>query len=128
MILETGVVEVPPTAAGSVGHFPGRLVTGASYRDRRTHFIPEARDGTGPHLAESVRSLPQFRKVASCTRDSPIAHVEESVEENANGRPNYKALRQAGLDHPIEKVGAELRDMMPFTTAGKQKIQDISGG
>ena len=31
-------------------------------------------------------------------------------------------------EHPIEKVGAELRDMMPFVTAGKQKVQDISGG
>jgi ketol-acid reductoisomerase len=52
----------------------------------------------------------------------------EWVEENAKGRPRYKALRQAGLDHPIEAVGAELRAMMPFVTAGKQKIQDISGG
>jgi hypothetical protein len=25
-------------------------------------------------------------------------------------------------------VGAQLRDMMPFVTAGKQKVQDISGG
>jgi ketol-acid reductoisomerase len=54
--------------------------------------------------------------------------AKEWVAENANGRPNYKALRQAGLEHPIEKVGADLRDMMPFVTAGKQKIQDISGG
>jgi ketol-acid reductoisomerase len=54
--------------------------------------------------------------------------AKEWVAENANGRPNYRALRQAGLDHPIEQVGAELRDMMPFVTAGKQKIQDISGG
>ncbi len=54
--------------------------------------------------------------------------AKEWVAENANGRPNYKALRQAGLDHPIEKVGSELRDMMPFVTAGKQKIQDVSGG
>jgi ketol-acid reductoisomerase len=37
-------------------------------------------------------------------------------------------LREAGLNHPIEKVGAELRAMMPFVTAGKQKIQDVSGG
>jgi len=54
--------------------------------------------------------------------------AKEWVDENAKGRPNYNALRQAGLDHPIEKVGAELRDMMPFVTAGKQKIQDVSGG
>jgi len=54
--------------------------------------------------------------------------AKEWVDENADGRPNYKALRQAGLNHPIEKVGAELRAMMPFVTAGKQKIQDVSGG
>ena len=52
----------------------------------------------------------------------------EWVAENRNGRPNYERLKQAGQEHQIEKVGAELRDMMPFVTAGKQKVQDISGG
>ncbi len=52
----------------------------------------------------------------------------EWVAENANGRPNYLALKKAGQEHQIEKVGAELREMMPFVTAGKQKVQDISGG
>jgi ketol-acid reductoisomerase len=54
--------------------------------------------------------------------------AKEWVAENAEGRPRYTALRQAGLDHPIETVGAELRAMMPFVTAGRQKIQDVSGG
>jgi len=52
----------------------------------------------------------------------------EWVAENRNGRPNYQALRQKGLDHPIEQVGGELRAMMPFVSAGKQRVQDISGG
>ena len=52
----------------------------------------------------------------------------EWVAENANGRPRFNELRQRGLEHPIEKVGAELRDMMPFVRAGRQKIQDVSGG
>ena len=52
----------------------------------------------------------------------------EWVAENVNGRPNYERLKQAGQEHQIEKVGAELREMMPFVTAGKQKVQDISGG
>jgi len=52
----------------------------------------------------------------------------EWVAENVNGRQNYDRLKQAGQEHQIEKVGAELRDMMPFVTAGKQKVQDISGG
>ena len=29
---------------------------------------------------------------------------------------------------PIETVGAELRGMMPWISAGKQRVQDISGG
>ncbi len=54
--------------------------------------------------------------------------AKEWVAENAEGRPNFTALRQQGLDHPIEKVGEELRAMMPFVSAGRQKIQDVSGG
>ena len=52
----------------------------------------------------------------------------EWVAENEAGRPNYERLKRAGQEHQIEKVGAELRAMMPFVTAGKQKVQDISGG
>jgi ketol-acid reductoisomerase len=44
------------------------------------------------------------------------------------GRPNFTALREAGKAHQIEKVGAELRAMMPFISAGKTKVQDASGG
>ena len=52
----------------------------------------------------------------------------EWVKENVDGRPNYDRLKKAVQEHQIETVGAELRDMMPFVTAGKQKVQDISGG
>ncbi len=79
----------------------------------------------GPRVInQGVRE--EMARILGEIRDGTFA--EEWVAENANGRPNYKALRQAGLDHPIEKVGAQLRDMMPFVTAGKQKIQDVSGG
>jgi ketol-acid reductoisomerase len=30
------------------------------------------------------------------------------------GLPNYKRLKQADLDHPIEQVGAKLRARMPW--------------
>src|SRR3984957_7548942 len=56
------------------------------------------------------------------------AFAEEWIAENRNGRKKFEQLRREGFDHPIEKVGAQLRDMMPFVTAGKQKIQDVSGG
>jgi ketol-acid reductoisomerase len=36
------------------------------------------------------------------------------VEENATGRKWFEATRKSERSHPIEKVGAELRGMMPF--------------
>jgi len=54
--------------------------------------------------------------------------ADEWIAESESGRPNYKRLQQAGKDHPIEKVGANLRAMMPWISAGKQRVEDISGG
>ena len=79
----------------------------------------------GPRVInQAVRD--EMGRILTDIQDGTFAR--EWVEENARDRPNYKALRQAGLDHPIEKVGARLREMMPFVSAGKQKVQDISGG
>ena len=36
------------------------------------------------------------------------------IAENEAGMPNYKALRDKDMTHPIEVVGARLRGMMPF--------------
>ncbi|RIK07723.1 MAG: ketol-acid reductoisomerase [Acidobacteria bacterium] len=38
----------------------------------------------------------------------------EWVLENQAGRPHFEALRRQGAEHPIESVGAELRQMMPW--------------
>jgi len=56
------------------------------------------------------------------------AFAEEWIAENKAGRPRFEALRKEGQAHQIEKVGAELRAMMPFISAGKTKVQDASGG
>ena len=37
-------------------------------------------------------------------------------------------MRDQAAKHPIEKVGAELRAMMPWIGAGKARVQDVSGG
>ena len=68
----------------------------------------------------------EMRRILDEIQDGRFA--AEWVAENRNGRPNYEALKKAGQEHQIEQVGAELRAMMPFVTAGKQKVQDISGG
>ena len=49
------------------------------------------------------------------------------AETEAGGRTSTRCARQA-REHPIEKVGAELRAMMPWISAGKQKVSDVSGG
>jgi ketol-acid reductoisomerase len=54
--------------------------------------------------------------------------AREWVAESESGRANFNALRKLGADHPIEKTGAELRAMMPWISAGKQKVAEVSGG
>lgn len=41
--------------------------------------------------------------------------------ENQLNRPEYTAIKNRENDHLIEKVGRELREMMPFVKAGKKK-------
>src|SRR6478609_768921 len=48
--------------------------------------------------------------------------ADEWIAESEAGRPNYKRLQQEGKNHPIEVVGAQLRAMMPWISAGKQKV------
>jgi len=42
------------------------------------------------------------------------AFAEEYIAENEAGRPNFNRLRKEAENHPIEKVGAQLRQMMPW--------------
>lgn len=43
------------------------------------------------------------------------------ILENQLGRPEYNAIKRAENDHLIEKVGEELREMMPFVKPRKPK-------
>lgn len=54
--------------------------------------------------------------------------AREWIDENKNGRPNFKPRRQREHDLLIEKVGAELRDLMPFLHAKHIKQAVDSGG
>jgi len=42
------------------------------------------------------------------------------LKENRDGRKNFLAMREAARIKPIEKVGAELRAMMPFLKKRKE--------
>jgi ketol-acid reductoisomerase len=79
----------------------------------------------GPRIIdESVRA--EMGRILEEIRDGRFA--AEWVAENRAGRPRFNQLRAEGAAHPIEKVGAELRAMMPFVGAGRARPQDVSGG
>jgi ketol-acid reductoisomerase len=54
--------------------------------------------------------------------------AEEWIAESDSGRKRFSELRTAGKNHPIEKVGAQLRAMMPWISKGKRKVAEVSGG
>jgi ketol-acid reductoisomerase len=68
----------------------------------------------------------EMRRILDEIQDGRFA--TEWVAENRNGRPNFLRLRAEGKAHQIEEVGAELRGMMPFISAGRQRVEDVSGG
>ena len=54
--------------------------------------------------------------------------AEEWIAESEAAGQRFNELREAGKQHQIEQVGAELRAMMPWISAGKQSVEDASGG
>ncbi len=79
----------------------------------------------GPRvITEQVKD--EMRNILAEIQDGRFA--AEWIKENEIGRPRYRELREAGKRHPIEQVGKDLRAMMPFVSAGKQKVADVSGG
>jgi ketol-acid reductoisomerase len=68
----------------------------------------------------------EMRKVLDEIQDGRFA--QEWIAENRNGLVNFNALREKGRAHQIEKVGAELRSLMPFIANGSERVEDVSGG
>jgi ketol-acid reductoisomerase len=79
----------------------------------------------GPRIINAAVKA-EMRKVLDEIQDGRFA--TEWVAEAESGRANYKALQEKGKEHQIEQVGEQLRGMMPWISAGKQRVQDISGG
>ena len=79
----------------------------------------------GPRVInDGVRA--EMRKILDEIRSGEFA--DEFIEEVRSGGSRFAELRQAGQEHQVEQVGAELRSMMPWISQGKAKVEDISGG
>ncbi|HZM29592.1 MAG TPA: ketol-acid reductoisomerase [Acidimicrobiales bacterium] len=79
----------------------------------------------GPRIVNDAVKA-EMRAILDEIRTGKFA--DEWIAESESGRSRYQALREAGKRHPIETVGADLRAMMPWISAGKQRVEDVSGG
>jgi ketol-acid reductoisomerase len=65
----------------------------------------------GPRIVpEATRT--EMRRILGEIQEGAFA--EKWIAENAAGRPWFERQREAEREHPIEKVGRELRERMPF--------------
>ncbi len=79
----------------------------------------------GPRIINDAVKA-EMRQILSEIQSGRFA--EEWVAESRAGRPNFHALEAAGHDTLVEKVGKELRRMMPWISAGKTSVTETSGG
>jgi len=59
-----------------------------------------------------------MQKILDDVRDGSFAR--EWLAESRAGRPNFERLRQVDREHEIERVGAQLRAMMPWSEEGRR--------
>jgi ketol-acid reductoisomerase len=71
----------------------------------------------GPRIVnEQTRA--EMRKILSEIQSGAFA--KEWIDENKSGRKNFLAMREAARHQPVEEVGRELREMMPFLKKKKE--------
>ncbi|HTZ10887.1 MAG TPA: ketol-acid reductoisomerase [Candidatus Margulisiibacteriota bacterium] len=58
------------------------------------------------------RTRKEMQKILKEIKSGKFA--KEWIKENEDGRPNFNKLLKAGDEHQIEKVGQQLREMMPW--------------
>jgi ketol-acid reductoisomerase len=79
----------------------------------------------GPRVIdEQVRAT--MKQILKEVQDGTFAR--QWIAENEAGRPNFKKMREAEAAHPIEAVGKQLREMMPFLQKPKQKAAPAAVG
>jgi ketol-acid reductoisomerase len=71
----------------------------------------------GPRLV-TAETRKEMKKILSEIQSGEFA--KNWMKENKDGREKFLAMRAKGADLPIEKVGAELRAMMPFLKKKKE--------
>jgi ketol-acid reductoisomerase len=92
---------------GGLGYMRYSVSDTAEYGDYRT----------GPRIITGETKA-EMKKVLAEIQSGQFAR--EWMAENKNGRGKFLALREEGKKLPIEKIGAELREMMTFLKKKKE--------
>ena len=85
---------------------------GLNYMRYSVSDTAEHGDYTGGPRIITEETLGEMKKMLSEIQDGTYAR--KWIEENEKGRPWFNETRKREQEQPIEKVGAELRAMMPF--------------
>ena len=85
---------------------------GLNYMRYSVSDTAEHGDYTGGPRIITEETLGEMKKMLTEIQDGTYAR--KWIEENEKGRPWFKETRKREQEHPIERVGAELRAMMPF--------------
>ncbi|MAT22370.1 MAG: ketol-acid reductoisomerase [Rhodobiaceae bacterium] len=71
---------------------------------------------SGPRLVTEETKM-EMKKILNDIQTGKF--VTNWMNECKAGQPTFKAIRRLNDAHPVEEVGAKLRDMMPWIKAGK---------
>jgi ketol-acid reductoisomerase len=85
---------------------------GLNYMRYSVSDTAEHGDYTGGPRVITAETRAEMKKMLAEIRDGTYAG--KWIDENAQGRPWFEAVRAKEQEHLIEKVGAELRQMMSF--------------
>jgi ketol-acid reductoisomerase len=86
------------------------FVSGISGMHRRVSDTAEYGDYTRGKRIIGKSSREEMKKILKEIQSGSFAR--EWMEENRKGRPHFNQMREACDQHPVEKIGAELRKMM----------------
>ncbi|MBI4911353.1 MAG: ketol-acid reductoisomerase, partial [Acidobacteria bacterium] len=85
---------------------------GLSYMRYSVSDTAEYGDYTGVPRIVTAETKAEMKRILEEIQDGRYAKAW--IEENRTGRPWFEAQRKAEQAHIIEKVGKDLRRMMPF--------------
>ncbi len=85
---------------------------GLNYMRYSVSDTAEHGDYTGGPRIINEETMGEMKKMLTEIQDGTYA--KKWIAENEKGRPWFNETRKREQEHPIEKVGAELRGMMPF--------------